>query len=65
MNHQKQFLLAFAFLEVLYLQYLNINGKEKTFLVDAHVLIYRSYYAFIRNPRINSKGQNTSAILVL
>ncbi|HRU63742.1 MAG TPA: DNA polymerase I, partial [Paludibacteraceae bacterium] len=36
--------------------------KKKLFLVDAHALIYRSYYAFIRNPRINSKGQNTSAI---
>ena len=34
----------------------------KLFLVDAYALIYRSYYAFIRNPRINSKGMNTSAI---
>lgn len=30
--------------------------------MDAYALIYRAYYAFIRNPRINSKGQNTSAI---
>ncbi len=37
-------------------------GKNKLFLLDAYALIYRSYYAFIRNPRINSKGQNTSAI---
>lgn len=35
----------------------------KLFLIDAYALIYRSYYAFIRNPRINSKGLNTSAIL--
>lgn len=35
----------------------------KLFLIDAYALIYRSYYAFIKNPRINSKGQNTSAIL--
>ena len=34
----------------------------KLFLVDAYALIYRSYYAFIKNPRINSKGMNTSAI---
>lgn len=35
----------------------------KLFLIDAYALIYRSYYAFIRNPRINSKHLNTSAIL--
>lgn len=35
----------------------------KLFLLDAYALIYRSYYAFIKNPRINSKGLNTSAIL--
>ena len=34
----------------------------KLFLIDAYALIYRSYYAFIKNPRINSKGVNTSAI---
>ncbi|GBU07981.1 DNA polymerase I [Bacteroidales bacterium] len=34
----------------------------KLFLLDAYALIYRSYYAFIKNPRINSKAQNTSAI---
>ena len=34
----------------------------KLFLIDAYALIYRSYYAFIKNPRINSKGLNTSAI---
>ncbi|MDD4144513.1 MAG: DNA polymerase I [Prolixibacteraceae bacterium] len=36
---------------------------EKLFLLDAYALIYRSYYAFIRNPRFNSKGINTSAML--
>ena len=36
---------------------------SKLFLIDAYALIYRSYYAFIKNPRINSKGVNTSAIL--
>ena len=36
---------------------------NKLFLLDAYALIYRSYYAFIKNPRINSKGLNTSAIM--
>lgn len=36
---------------------------DKLFLIDAYALIYRSYYALIRNPRINSKGFNTSAIM--
>ena len=36
---------------------------DKIFLLDAYALIYRSYYAFIKNPRMNSKGQNTSAIM--
>lgn len=36
---------------------------EKLFLLDAYALIYRAYYAFIKNPRINSKGMNTSAIM--
>ena len=36
---------------------------DKLFLLDAYALIYRAYYAFIKNPRINSKGFNTSAIL--
>jgi DNA polymerase-1 len=36
---------------------------DKLFLLDAYALIYRSYYALIRNPRINSKGFNTSAIV--
>jgi DNA polymerase-1 len=37
--------------------------KKKLFLIDAYALIYRSYYAFIKMPRVNSKGLNTSAIL--
>ncbi|MFZ6038429.1 MAG: DNA polymerase I [Bacteroidota bacterium] len=36
--------------------------KNKLFLLDAYALIYRSYYAFIKNPRMTSKGVNTSAI---
>ncbi len=35
---------------------------KKLFLLDAYALIYRAYYAFIRTPRINSKGENTSAV---
>lgn len=37
--------------------------KKKLFLLDAMALIYRSYFAFSKNPRINSKGLNTSAVL--
>ena len=36
---------------------------KKLFLLDAYALIYRAYYGFIRSPRINSKGENTSAVL--
>lgn len=38
------------------------NQSKKLFLLDAYALIFRSYYAFIKNPRITSKGLNTSAI---
>jgi len=38
-------------------------GEKKLFLLDAFALIYRAYYSFIKNPRINSKGMNTSATL--
>ena len=49
------------------LQKTNNNGMpenqiKKLFLLDAYALIFRSYYAFIRNPRITSKGLNTSAV---
>jgi DNA polymerase-1 len=37
-------------------------SDKKLFLLDAYALAYRSYYAFIKNPRINSKGENTSAV---
>ncbi len=36
---------------------------DKIFFIDAYALIYRAYYAFIKSPRINSKGLNTSAIM--
>lgn len=39
------------------------NDQKKLFLLDAFALIYRSYFVFIRNPRFNSKGINTSAML--
>lgn len=37
-------------------------NEKKLFLIDGHAVLYRSYFAFINNPRINSKGVNTSAI---
>ena len=40
-----------------------MSDKKNLFLLDAYALIYRGYYAFIKNPRINSKGFDTSAIL--
>lgn len=41
----------------------SMSDKKRLFLVDAYALIFRGYYAFIKNPRINSKGQDTSAIM--
>ena len=38
------------------------NQEKKLFLLDAYALIFRAYYAFIKNPRVTSKGMNTSAI---
>ena len=38
-------------------------AKKRLFLLDAYALIFRGYYAFIKNPRINSKGMDTSAIM--
>ena len=38
------------------------ESDKKLFLLDAYALIFRAYYAFIRNPRINTKGMNTSAM---
>ena len=40
-----------------------MRGKKKLFLLDAYALIYRAFFAFAKNPRINSKGLDTSAIL--
>ena len=40
-----------------------MSAQKRLFLLDAFALIFRGYYAFIKNPRINSKGMNTSAIL--
>ena len=40
---------------------LSADSPRKLFLLDAYALIYRAYFAFAKNPRINSKGQNTSA----
>lgn len=40
-----------------------MNEKKKLFLLDAMALVYRAYFAFSKNPRINSKGLNTSAML--
>ena len=39
-----------------------MDSQKKLFLIDAYALIYRAYFAFIKNPRINSKGINTSAV---
>ena len=40
-----------------------MSAKKRLFLLDAYALIFRGYYAFIKNPRINSKGLDTSAIM--
>jgi DNA polymerase-1 len=40
-----------------------MQDQKRLFLVDAYALIFRGYYAFIKNPRINSKGEDTSAIM--
>lgn len=40
---------------------LTVESDKKLFLIDAYALIYRAFFAFSKNPRINSKGQNTSA----
>ena len=40
-----------------------MSAQKRLFLLDAYALIFRGYYAFIKNPRINSKGMDTSAIM--
>jgi len=44
------------------MQTFDTEEQKQLYLLDAYALIFRAYYAFIRNPRINSKGMNTSAI---
>lgn len=44
-------------------KYFIMSDQKRVFLVDAYALIFRGYYAFIKNPRINSKGVDTSAIM--
>src|SRR5210317_426250 len=44
-------------------QFHSMSQQKRLFLLDAYALIFRGYYAFIKNPRINSKGMDTSAIL--
>lgn len=48
---------------LLRLQFFSMSSQKRLFLLDAYALIFRGYYAFIKNPRINSKGLDTSAIL--
>ena len=45
--------------------YTNMENEKKLFLLDGFALIYRAYFAFSKNPRINSKGLETSAVLGL
>ena len=40
-----------------------MSQQKRLFLLDAYALIFRGYYAFIKNPRINSKGMDTSAVM--
>ncbi len=40
-----------------------MSNPKTLYLIDAYALIFRGYYAFIKNPRINSKGMDTSAIM--
>ena len=39
-----------------------MDNRKKLYLIDAYALIFRGYYAFIKNPRINSKGLDTSLL---
>ncbi len=49
-------------LQIMNKRHMSENQSKKLFLLDAYALIFRSYYAFIKNPRVTSKGMNTSAI---
>ncbi len=62
MNFNKDFL----FKELYFYKRINkkpFMSQKRLFLLDAYALIFRGYYAFIKNPRINSKGMDTSAIM--
>lgn len=48
---------------MVFYQNMPMSNQKRLFLVDAYALIFRGYYAFIKNPRINSKGTDTSAIM--
>ena len=52
-----------SFVHLKSLQNLIMSAQKRLFLLDAYALIFRGYYAFIKNPRINSKGMDTSAIM--
>jgi DNA polymerase-1 len=54
-------MLTFAYFYSKYIFYM--SAQKRLFLLDAYALIFRGYYAFIKNPRINSKGMDTSAIM--
>ena len=56
-----KYCINFVHLHIKYAK--TMETSDKLFLLDAYALIYRAYYALIKNPRINSKGQNTSAIM--
>ncbi len=44
-------------------KYISMSDQKRLYLLDAYALIFRGYFAFIKNPRINSKGMDTSAIM--
>ena len=52
-----------SFVHLKLIENLNMSAQKRLFLLDAYALIFRGYYAFIKNPRINSKGMDTSAIM--
>ena len=68
MRRRKDFCVCFAdtftyiFIDGLEQQAEKMANVERIYLLDGMALVYRAYFAFIRNPLINSKGENTSAI---
>lgn len=57
------FKVATIFVDLVLHKFYKMSDQKRLFLLDAFALIFRGYYAFIKNPRINSKGMDTSAIL--